>query len=355
MSQEQDWKKILKADPTDWLLEEGDPGVRYLALRDIVDADEKEVKAARTKAHREGPIAVILDNMNPAGWWVKPGYVYVPKCRGTSWSIISLAQMGGSIEVDKRIGTACAYLLDNALSNGGQFSNTGDAFKTFNCFQGNMLTSLIDLGCKDERLDIAYEWTARTITGEGLPDKVTREGFAPENPGSTKLYPFSYISGPLFSCRRLKHCAWAGAKVMLAFSRLPVERRTLLIRRAIEAGVNYFFNDDPSTANFPGEMAPQPDRRWWKFHFPVVGMDLLQVAEALTGLGYGADPRLANTLDLIRSKQDESGRWSLEKNYGYQHRWWVKYGSINKPNKWVTLRALRVLKQAGEQKPAARR
>ena len=88
--------------------------------------------------------------------------------------------------------------------------------------------------------------------------------------------------------------------------------------------------------------------RWWKFTFPIVGMDLLQMAEALTTLGYGADPRLANTLDLIRSKQDESGRWLFEKNYGYWHKWWVNYGSINKPNKWVTLRAMRVLKQAGE-------
>jgi hypothetical protein len=346
MAKQKDWKKKLKADPTDWLLEPDDPGVRYLALRDIVDAGEKEIKAARRKAHREGPIAVILDNMNPAGWWLHPGYVYAPKCQGTSWSIISLAQLGASIEEDKRIDTACNYLLDNALAKGGQFSSTGDAVKTFNCFQGNMLTSLMDLGCQDDRLDTAYEWTARTVTGEGLPAKVTRQGLTTADSNFGKLFPLYNISGPLFSCHRLKHCAWAGAKVMLAFSRLPAKRRTPLIKRAIEAGVSYFFNDDPATANFPGEMAPQPDRRWWKFHFPVVGMDLLQVAEALTALGYGSDPRLANTLDLIRNKQDESGRWSLEKNYGYWHKWWVKYGSINKPNKWVTLRALRVLKQA---------
>jgi len=107
IAKQQDWKKLLKADPTDWLLEEADPGVRYLALRDIVDASEKEVKTARKKAHREGPIATIQDNMNPEGWWLHPGYVYNPKCQGTSWSIISLAQMGGSIEEDKRISIAC--------------------------------------------------------------------------------------------------------------------------------------------------------------------------------------------------------------------------------------------------------
>jgi len=349
MKQQQDWKKVLKADPTDWLLEESDPGVRYLALRDIVDAGEKEVKAARARAHREGPIATILDNMDPAGWWLHPGNVYTPKCQGTSWSIIALAQLGASLEEDKRIGSACSYLLDYAMSKGGQFSSSVEAYKTFNCFQGNMLTSMMDLGCRDARLDTAYAWTARTVTGEGLPAKVTREGIAKADSSSGKLSPFYYITGPLFSCRRMTHCAWAGAKVMLALSRLPEERRTPLIQRAIRAGVDYFFIADPATAWFPGEKAPRPDHRWWKFHFPVVGLDLLQVAEALTALGYGADPRLANTLDLIRSKQDENGRWALEKNYGYWHKWWVNYGSINKPNKWVTLRAMRVLKQAGQQ------
>ena len=350
MEKQRDWKKSLKADSTDWLLEPDDPGVRYLALRDIVEANEKAIKTARRKAHSEGPIATILDNMNPEGYWVKPGAGYSPKCQGTSWSIISLAQLGGSIEEDKRIGIACSYLLDHALARGGQFSSGGNASKTFNCFQGNMLTSLMDLGCKDVRLDTAYEWTAQTVTGEGLPSKVTSEGLAPADSGSTRLHSFSDIIGPLFACRRMNHCAWAGAKVMMAFSRLPVESRSPLIKRAIEAGVKYFFSADPATADFPGETAPMPDRRWWKFHFPVIGMDILQVAEALTALGYGADPRLTNTLDLIRDKQDEQGRWLLENNYGYRHKWWVNYGPINKPNKWVTLRALRVLKQAELQK-----
>jgi hypothetical protein len=348
MEKQEDWKKLLKADPTEWLLEPDDPGVRYLALRDIVEDGDKEIKVARAKAHREGPIATILDNMAPEGYWVGPGHVYAPKCQGTVWSIISLAQLGASFEEDKRVGTACAYLLDHAMSRGGQFSSTGEAWKTFNCLQGNMVTSLMDLGCKDNRLDVACEWTARTVTGEGLPLKVTGEGLAVAERSSAGLHSLSYVTGPLFACRSTQHCAWAGAKVMMAFSRLQVERRSALIERAIEAGVKYFFSADPATADFPGEMASVPDSRWWKFHFPVIGMDILQIAEALTALGYGSDPRLANTLDLIRRKQDEDGRWLLEKNYGYWHKWWVNYGSSGKPNKWVTLRALRVLKQAAQ-------
>ncbi|MBN1188434.1 MAG: nitrogen fixation protein NifH [Dehalococcoidales bacterium] len=350
MDKQQDWKKLLKADPTGWLLEPDDPGVRYLALRDIVEAGEKEIKDARRKAHREGRIPAILDAMAPEGWWVHTGNVYTPKCQGTSWSILALAQTGASVEEDKRVASACSYLLEHALAKGGQFSSGGEAFKTVNCFQGNMLTSLMDLGCRDERLDTAYEWTACTVTGEGLPAKVTKEGLIAAGSSSGRLFPFNYVTGPLFSCRSITHCAWAGAKIMLAFSRLPAARCSPAVKRAIEAGVDYFFSSDPATADFPGETASKPDRRWWKFHFPVAGMDLLQVAEALTGLGYGADPRLANTLELIRSKQDDDGKWLLEKNYGYWHKWWFNPGSFNKPNKWVTLRAMRVLKQAAMQK-----
>lgn len=68
--------------------------------------------------------------------------------------------------------------------------------------------------------------------------------------------------------------------------------------------------------------------------------DLLQNVAALTALGYGADPRLQNALNIIRNKQDDDGRWALENTYTT----WVDFGHLKHPNKWVTLRALRVLK-----------
>jgi hypothetical protein len=143
-------------------------------------------------------------------------------------------------------------------------------------------------------------------------------------------------------------CGWAGVKVMMTFSRLPVERRTGLIEGAIETGVDFFLSGDPSKVEFPGHRTGVPDKRWWQFRFPSFwGADILQIAEAFTGLGYGRDPRLTNTLDLILSKQDENGRWPLE-YVDHDHKMWVKYGTKGRPNKWVTLRALRVLKQAGQ-------
>ena len=108
------WKDQLNDDSPAWLLEPDAPGVRYLALRDLLDSSEDDaaLRNAREAAHKEGPIGAILDAMDEAGFWAEPGPGYYPKYRSTVWSIIMLAQLGASVELDERLARACAYLLD---------------------------------------------------------------------------------------------------------------------------------------------------------------------------------------------------------------------------------------------------
>jgi len=347
MVKQQGWKKALKADPTDWLLEPDDPGVRYLGLRDIVDADEKEVQAARRKAHREGPIAKILSKMEKEGFWAKPGAGYLPKYTGTVWSVILLGQLGASIDMDKRIVQACAYILDHNLTKHGQFTVNGAPSGNVDCLQGNLCYSLLDLGCKDPRLEKAYELMARIVTGEGIA------------PITDKKAPLRYYSsgkcGPVFACTGTyrKSCAWGAVKVMIAFGKLPAEKRSPLINRAIKTGVDFLFSKDPAKADYPigysQKPSGKPSGNWWKFGFPNFYVtDILENVEALSRLGYGKDPRLANAMQIILDKQDRQGRWPME--YDYAGKTWGDFGPKKQPNKWVTLRALRVLKRAGEQK-----
>ena len=56
------WKDQLRSDSTSWLLEPEQPGVRYLALRDLLDLppEDKKLRSARKAAHQEGPIGAIL-------------------------------------------------------------------------------------------------------------------------------------------------------------------------------------------------------------------------------------------------------------------------------------------------------
>ena len=335
------WQNQLKGDSLSWLLEPATPEVRYLALRDLLECapTDLELRLACKAAHKEGPIATVLAAMDQAGFWVEPGPGYNPKYRSTVWSVILLAQLGASVKEDKRIAQACAYLLDQALKQGGQFTASGAPSGTADCLQGNLSWALLELGVDDPRLETAFDWMARTVTGEGLASSEERQAHV-------RYYAGKY--GPNFACGsndRLP-CAWGGAKVMLALGKWPKDRRTPILQRAIQQGIDFLFSVDPAQATYPSGYSSKPSQNWWKFGFPVFYVtDLLQIVEALVGLGCGNDPRLSRTVALIREKQDENGRWALE--YEYTGKTWVDFGAKKQPSKWVTLRALRVLKAVG--------
>jgi hypothetical protein len=324
------WQDRLNGDSLAWLLEEGDPGVRYLALRDLVGASPQDADliAARKAAHRQGPIATILDHMQPEGFWEKPGLGYGPKYKSTVWSMITLGQLGASAAEDERIARACAYLLGHVL-----------AWNSLDCLHGNLCAALLDLGCDDPRLEESITRAARGVTGEGVAPATDRK--------AEVRYHASGNCGPGFACAYVygEPCAWGAIKIALAFARWPAERRTPLIERAIRETAEFLLNTDPATAAYPvgkGRISEQ----WWKFGFPIFyTSDVLQTVEALVGLGYGRDSRLANALDLVLSKQDAQGRWKLE--HKYYNKVWVDFGRGGQPNKWITLRVLRALKAVG--------
>ena len=323
-----------------WLLEPQEPNVRYLALRDLLElpADDPELLQAKQIAHRQGAICAVLDEMQETGYWVQSGPGYGPKYRSTVWSLILLGQLGASVEMDERIARACQHILEHALTAHGQFSANGAPGSTVDCLQGNLCSALLDLGYQDPRLEQAFEWMARSVTGEGVA------------PMEEKRAPLRYYAGkcgPLFACgaNNKLPCAWGAVKVMLAFGKLPPARRTPLIDEAIRQGAEFLLAGNPAEAGYPNGYAGKPSGNWWKFGFPVFYVtDLLQNAEALVRLGYGADPRLRPALDLIQAKQDASGRWNLE--YDYTGKTWLDFGPKKTPNKWVTLRALWVLSHA---------
>jgi hypothetical protein len=327
----------------DWLLEPDEPGVRYLALRDLVQpAPALEVlRETGEIAHAQGPIATILAQMQPEGWWSEAGAGYNPKYYSTVWSVIQLAQLGAHSSFDERVGRACEYVLAYSLTKAGQFSTNGAPSGSVDCLQGNLCAALLDLGVEPERLDLAFEWMALTLTGEGIAPMSEKEAV---RLGTAAYRYYAGKCGPNFACgaNNKLPCAWGAAKVMLAFSKLTPDQRTPLIERAIRQGVDYLFSVDPATAAYPCGWAEKPSGNWWKFGFPVFYItDLLQLAEVLVGLGYKEDPRLANTLKLIGQKQDAAGRWPLE--FEYKGKTWVEYGEKKQPNKWVTYRGLKVL------------
>ena len=69
------WLDQLKGDSVGWLLEHDNLGVRYLAMRDLLDlpGDDTELQKAKDLAHSQGPIASILEAMDEEGYWDSPG------------------------------------------------------------------------------------------------------------------------------------------------------------------------------------------------------------------------------------------------------------------------------------------
>jgi hypothetical protein len=331
------WMEQLKGDTLSWLLEKEDPGVRYLALRDLMDVpvNNSELVVAREIAHREGPIAKILDAMKPEGYWVTPGAGYSCKYKSGVWSLIMLAQLGASVDMDERLQIACRYLIDHALAQTGQFSVDGTPAGTIDCLQGNLLAALLDLCYRDERLEMAIDWMSRSVTGDGI---------ASLKENKADRHYFLWNCGPVFACHYNNElsCGWGGTKVLLALGKIPAEMRTLQVDHAIQTAVDFFLSIDPLTAAYPTRTETKPNPNWWKLGFPVFYVsDILQLLEALVAVGCADDPRLSNAVSYILNKQDENGRWVLE----HEYKTWYKFGPLNKPNKWVTLRAARVVKQ----------
>lgn len=331
----------LKNDPLPWLLEadQENPAIRFFTLRDVFSypADAREVKEARQLIMSAGPVPTILAAQEPQGYWVEPGPGYYPKYQGTVWQLIFLAQLGADGS-DPRLRRACEYILDHSRSHYGGFSANALPSGMIQCLQGNLAAALIDLGyLGDKRLAAALDWLARSITGEGIAP--AREKDAPVH------YFLSSNSAPGFVCSANNQlpCAWGAVKAMSALSKVPEAARTPEMRRAVETGKDFLLSRDPSLADYPMGYSEKPSRSWFQLGLPTGYVtDFLQILEVLVALGLRDDRRLQPAFDLLTGKQDLQGRWKME--YTYNGKTWVEIEKKGQASKWVTLRALRVLK-----------
>ena len=93
-----------------------------------------------------------------------------------------------------------------------------------------------------------------------------------------------------------------------------------------------------------GELA-QP--RWLYLAFPNGWhYDVLRVLHYLRDAGVAPDERTAEAVGILESKRDPDGRWPLE--HAHHDELLVDLGEAeDQPSRWITLKALRVLRWAG--------
>jgi hypothetical protein len=328
--------EILRGDPLPWLMEPdpANPGVRYFALRDLLDLseDDPEVRQARADIMATGRVPAILAAQAPEGYWFKAGSGYSPKYRSTVWQLIFLAELGAD-PADERVQRGCEYLLEHSLASTGAFSayNPPRPNGALHCLNGNLLYALLILGYADDpRVQAALNWQVKAIVG-----------------GEEIDYYESGTAGPGFACgvNLGQPCGWGAVKALKALSAIPADQRTPSIQRVIEVGADFLLSRDPAIADYPYTRRVSPS--WFKFGFPLsYWSDVLENIAVLVDLGYGNDPQLANAHRFILAKQDAQGRWKLENTLN--SKMWLDIEMKGKPSKWITLRALRVLKRSAQ-------
>jgi hypothetical protein len=205
------------------------------------------------------------------------------------------------------------------------------------CLSGNLLRAMLGFGMLDDaRVQPALAYHAAVITGEGVERW------------------YATTPGPGFRCAMNygDPCAWGATKAVLALARVPAERRTPAVAKALDQGASFLLSRDPSIADY--QMGPNttPSGSWFKLGFPsgYVG-DVLQTLEALCEAGMAADTRLDRAVDWLVAKQDAQGRWL--NRYSYAGKMAIDIDRQGRPSKWVTLRACRVLKAVAESKSGA--
>lgn len=75
---------------------------------------------------------------------------------------------------------------------------------------------------------------------------------------------------------------------------------------------------------------------------------MLRALDALRAAGIVFDDRSTPALDIVAARRRTDGRWAA--NRGYTGETHVEYPRAGQPNRWVTLKAVRVLRAAGIEK-----
>jgi len=328
------WKSVLKADPTEWLLGEDNPSVRCFTLLEVLDKSENDpqVKKSRKAIMQVGAVPKILSKQKSGGYWEVAEDFYVSKYEGTVWQLMVLAELGADPN-EERVKRACEFVLEHSQDreSGGfshrQGSDGGGAHdKVLPCLTGNMIWSLIRLGHLDDaRVKRGIEWIAR----------YQRFDDAVEKPA--KGWPYDNHE----RCYGTHSCHMGVVKALKALAEIPADKRSESVKCTIEKGAGYLLKHHVHKRSH--DLTHVSKTEWLHFGFPLMwNTDALEILDILTKLGYH-DERMQEAIDLVVSKQDDLGRWKLERSFN--GRLQVNIEQKGKPSKWVTLNALRVLKR----------
>jgi hypothetical protein len=300
-----------------WLLD-SDPSIRWQVLRDLTDASADEVRAERARVAAEGWGARLLALQGCDGQWDGGTFFPVPydgseagqPWTATTYSLLLLRDLGLDPGSEEARAAVRKVRENSRWEEGGQPFFDGEVEP---CINGRTVAIGAYFGADVEGI-------VTRLLGEQLSDG----GWNCETEiGSVRS---SFATTICVLDGLLEHERVTGGSAQA----LAARRR----------GQDYLLDRKLLRRLSTGEVV---DQDWLRFSFPTWWhYDVLRALDYFRATGEPPDPRLAEAVAILRSKQQPDGRWLLENTHPGAVHLSMEDGD-GQPSRWNTFRALRVL------------
>lgn len=303
---------VEPADPelVGWLLA-GDSAIQFQVWRDLLGQERRELQQ---RAAFDGEAAVILAARGTDGHWGR-GF-YQPKWTSSHYSLLELRDL--QVSPDLAPCSETVALVAREKGRDGGVNPSGGVRQADVCINGMFLAYACYFRTEPAVLESVVDFVlGQQMADGGFNCHSNRSGARVSSVHTTA----SVIDGFAEYLRQgYPHRAGDVAGAVAAAAEALLQRR-LYQRRA---------DGEPIRAAFTRLHHPA---RW---HFDVLcGLEVVRAA------GVPWDPRLADAVDVVERRRRPDGRWAAAAQHpGETH---LAYPRAGAPNRWVTLRALRVL------------
>ncbi|HEY3976393.1 MAG TPA: squalene cyclase [Streptosporangiaceae bacterium] len=304
---------------TDWLLD-SDPALRWQVLRDLRDASPEVVAAERARVATEGWGARLLAVRGEDGQWAG-GACFPADFRGdfsqgqpwtSTFPSLTLLRDFGIDPSAPAVREAIALVRVNS-----RWEHAGQPF-----FAGEVEP------CINGRTVLVGAYFGADVGG--IVTRLLGEQLADGG------WNCEAENGSVRSSFNTTMCVIEG---LLEYERAGGGSEE--VRQARRRGEEYLLERGLFRRLSTGEVA---DAAWLEFSFPTWWhYDVLWALDYFRAAGDPPDPRLAEAISVLRSKQQPDGTWLLENTHPGAVHFPLEDGDGH-PSRWNTLRALRVLR-----------
>ena len=302
-----------------WLLD-SDPSIRWQVMRDLTDAPADEVRAERARVATEGAGARLLALQAPDGRW-----------GGAAWNhgwdstmhVLSLLREMGLDPGSDAARRAVDLIRDRVTWRGCGPPEADDnpffAGEVEPCINGQVAA-----------VGAYFGQDVRGIVDRLLAEQLPDGGWNCEAANGSTRSSFNSTICVLEALLEYERAVGGSQEVT----------------RARLRGQEYLLERRLFRRRSTGEVIEQ-DRKggavWTRFAFPTWWhYDVLRGLEYLRRAGISPDERVDEAIRLAASKRNDDGRWPLETQYPGKMPVATDEGE-DRPSRWNTLRALRVL------------